>query len=94
MPETYFTVWTNVFERGALQSGETALFHGGTSGIGTTAIQLAAARGSRVLATAGSDEKCAACVGVGYLVRHRGLRLGSPRGRARVRAAPEVVEKQ
>jgi len=65
MPETYFTVWTNVFERGALQSGETALFHGGTSGIGTTAIQLAAARGSRVLATAGSDEKCAACVALG-----------------------------
>ena len=65
MPETYFTVWTNVFERGALQAGETALFHGGTSGIGTTAIQLAAARGARVLATAGSDEKCAACVALG-----------------------------
>ena len=65
MPETCFTVWTNVFERGALRAGETALFHGGTSGIGTTAIQLAAARGARVLATAGSDEKCAACVALG-----------------------------
>jgi putative PIG3 family NAD(P)H quinone oxidoreductase len=65
MPETFFTVWTNVFERGALRRGETALFHGGTSGIGTTAIQLAAARGARVLATAGSDEKCRACVALG-----------------------------
>jgi putative PIG3 family NAD(P)H quinone oxidoreductase len=65
IPETFFTVWTNVFERGALQPGETALFHGGTSGIGTTAIQLAAARGARVLATAGSDEKCRACVALG-----------------------------
>jgi NADPH:quinone reductase len=65
MPETFFTVWTNVFERGALQRGETALFHGGTSGIGTTAIQLAVARGARVLATAGSDEKCRACMALG-----------------------------
>lgn len=61
VPETFFTVWHNVFERGALQSGETLLVHGGTSGIGTTAIQLAKARGARVIATAGSDEKCAAC---------------------------------
>jgi len=60
VPETFFTVWTNVFDRGRLQSGESALFHGGTSGIGTTAIQLAAARGARVFATAGSDEKCRA----------------------------------
>jgi putative PIG3 family NAD(P)H quinone oxidoreductase len=65
IPETFFTVWTNVFERGRLQAGETALFHGGTSGIGTTAIQLAVARGARVLATAGSDEKCRACVALG-----------------------------
>ena len=65
IPETFFTVWTNVFERGALQPGETALFHGGTSGIGTTAIQLATARGARVLATAGSDEKCRACEALG-----------------------------
>lgn len=65
IPETFFTVWTNVFERGHLRSGETALFHGGTSGIGTTAIQLAAARGVTVLATAGSDEKCRACEDLG-----------------------------
>lgn len=65
IPETFFTVWTNVFERGRLQPGETALFHGGSSGIGTTAIQLAAARGSRVFATAGTDEKCRACERLG-----------------------------
>ena len=61
IPETFFTVWTNVFERGRLQRGESILVHGGTSGIGTTAIQLARAFGARVFATAGSDEKCAAC---------------------------------
>jgi putative PIG3 family NAD(P)H quinone oxidoreductase len=60
LPETFFTVWTNVFQRGKLQPGETILIHGGTSGIGTTAIQLAKAFGARVFATAGSDEKCAA----------------------------------
>jgi NADPH2:quinone reductase len=65
IPETFFTVWTNVFDRGRLRSGETALFHGGSSGIGTTAIQLASARGARVLATAGSDEKCRACEQLG-----------------------------
>jgi len=60
IPETFFTVWTNVFQRGKLQAGETILIHGGTSGIGTTAIQLAKAFGARVFATAGSDEKCEA----------------------------------
>ncbi len=60
IPETYFTVWSNVFQRAGLKAGETILIHGGTSGIGTTAIQLAKALGSRVLVTAGSDEKCAA----------------------------------
>src|SRR5437870_6589468 len=65
IPETFFTVWTNVFDRGRLQTGETALFHGGSSGIGTTAIQLAVARGARVFATAGSDEKCRACEQLG-----------------------------
>jgi len=65
VPETFFTVWTNVFDRGRLRSGETALFHGGASGIGTTAIQLAAVRGARVFATAGSDEKCRACEALG-----------------------------
>ena len=65
IPETFFTVWTNVFERGRLQPGEALLVHGGSSGIGTTAIQLAHAFGSRVLATAGSAEKCAACARLG-----------------------------
>jgi NADPH2:quinone reductase len=65
VPETFFTVWTNVFERGRLQADEWLLLHGGTSGIGTTAIQLAAARGARVAATAGSSDKCAACVTLG-----------------------------
>jgi NADPH2:quinone reductase len=58
LPETFFTVWTNVFQRGKLQAGESILIHGGSSGIGTTAIQLAKAFGARVLATAGSDDKC------------------------------------
>ena len=65
IPETFFTVWTNVFERGNLQAGESALVHGGGSGIGTTAIQLATQRGARVFATAGSDEKCRACEQLG-----------------------------
>jgi putative PIG3 family NAD(P)H quinone oxidoreductase len=65
LPETFFTVWSNVFDRGRLRAGETALFHGGSSGIGTTAIQLARARGARVLATAGSPEKCRACEQLG-----------------------------
>lgn len=63
--ETFYTVWSNVFLRGELKQGETFLVHGGSSGIGTTAIQLAAARGARVLATAGSEEKCAACRSLG-----------------------------
>ncbi|MFC0217392.1 NAD(P)H-quinone oxidoreductase [Pseudochelatococcus lubricantis] len=65
VPETYFTVWSNVFDRGALKPGETLLVHGGTSGIGTTAIQLGKAFGARVLTTAGSAEKCAACMRLG-----------------------------
>jgi putative PIG3 family NAD(P)H quinone oxidoreductase len=65
LPETYFTVWTNVFDRGRLSAGEWLLVHGGTSGIGTTAIQLAVARGAYVLATAGTDEKCRACEAIG-----------------------------
>lgn len=63
--ETFFTVWTNVFLRGGLQAGERFLVHGGSSGIGTTAIQLAQAMGARVFTTAGSAEKCAACAGLG-----------------------------
>lgn len=65
LPETCFTVWSNVFMRGALRAGERFLVHGGTSGIGTTAIQIAAALGARVFATAGSDEKCAVCRSLG-----------------------------
>jgi NADPH2:quinone reductase len=61
IPETFFTVWTNLFDRGRCQAGDTVLIHGGTSGIGTTAIQLAAAWGARVFATAGSDDKARAC---------------------------------
>jgi NADPH:quinone reductase len=61
IPETYFTVWTNLFQRGRLQPGERVLVHGGTSGIGSTAVQLARAFGAVVYATAGSDEKCEAC---------------------------------
>ncbi len=65
LPETFFTVWVNVFDHGKLQSGETLLVHGGSSGIGTTAIQLAKALGARVITTAGSDGKCQACLDLG-----------------------------
>lgn len=65
IPETFFTVWSNVFMRAGLKPGETFLVHGGTSGIGTTAIQLAKVFGAFVIATAGSDEKCAACKSLG-----------------------------
>jgi putative PIG3 family NAD(P)H quinone oxidoreductase len=65
LPETFFTVWHNVFERGGLKAGETLLVHGGSSGIGTTAIQLASALGAYVITTAGSAEKCEACLKLG-----------------------------
>lgn len=65
LPETFFTVWSNVFMRGGLKAGERFLVHGGSSGIGTTAIQLAKVFGARVFATAGSDDKCDACVALG-----------------------------
>jgi putative PIG3 family NAD(P)H quinone oxidoreductase len=65
VPETFFTVWTNVFDRGRLKHGEKFLVHGGSSGIGTTAIQLAARFGAEVLTTAGSQEKCAKCIALG-----------------------------
>jgi NADPH2:quinone reductase len=68
IPETFFTVWTNVFERGRLAAGERLLVHGGASGIGTTAIQLARAFGAIVFATAGSDDKCAACRALGAAI--------------------------
>jgi NADPH2:quinone reductase len=65
LPETFFTVWSNVFDRGRLQKGETFLVQGGTSGIGVTAIQMAKAFGAKVIATAGSEDKCAACMKLG-----------------------------
>jgi putative PIG3 family NAD(P)H quinone oxidoreductase len=73
LPETFFTVWTNVFLRGRLQAGERFLVHGGTSGIGTTAIQLARAFGARVFTTAGTDAKCDACMALGAerAINHR-----------------------
>ena len=73
IPETFFTVWHNVFERGGLKRGETLLVHGGTSGIGTTAIQFAVAFGAHVIVTAGTDEKCRTCVELGAkrAVNHR-----------------------
>ena len=73
LPETFFTVWSNVFDRGRLQAGETLLVQGGTSGIGVTAIQMAKARGATVIATAGSDEKCAACraLGADHAINYR-----------------------
>jgi NADPH2:quinone reductase len=74
LPETFFTVWSNVFDRGRLQLGETLLVQGGTSGIGVTAIQVAKATGATVIATAGSDDKCAACVALGadHAINYRG----------------------
>ena len=73
LPETFFTVWHNVFQRGGLKKGETLLVHGGTSGIGTTAIQLAQTFGSYVITTAGTDEKCEACLKLGAdrAINHR-----------------------
>jgi NADPH2:quinone reductase len=73
LPETFFTVWSNVFMRGRLQEGETFLVQGGTSGIGVTAIQIAKALGATVIATAGSDEKCAACLSLGadYAINYK-----------------------
>jgi putative PIG3 family NAD(P)H quinone oxidoreductase len=75
LPETFFTVWQNLFEIAHLQPGQTLLVQGGTSGIGVTAIQLAKARGSIVIATAGSDDKCAACLAIGadHAINYRSL---------------------
>ena len=89
LPETLFTVWSNVFDRGRLVAGETLLVHGGTSGIGVTAIQLAKAMGAKVIATAGSDDKCQACLklGVDHAINYKAnafetevLRLTDGRG--------------
>jgi NADPH2:quinone reductase len=73
LPETFFTVWSNVFDRGGLKAGETLLVQGGTSGIGVTAIQIAKAMGARVIATAGNDAKCQACLALGadYAINYK-----------------------
>jgi len=97
MPETFFTVWSNVFDRGRLQAGETLLVHGGSSGIGTTAIQMAVALGARVLATAGSPEKCAACERLGaerainYRTEDFVLAVGSATGNRGVDVVLDMV---
>jgi NADPH2:quinone reductase len=72
IPETFFTVWTNLFDRGGLRQGEVALIHGAAGGIGTTALQLGRAFGATMVATAGSDEKCAACrrLGAAYAINY------------------------
>ena len=89
LPETFFTVWSNVFERGGLKQGETLLIQGGSSGIGVTAIQMAKALGSTVIVTAGSEEKCTACLALGadYAINYKThdfqtevLRLTNDRG--------------
>ncbi len=79
LPETFFTVWSNVFDRGGLQSGETLLVQGGGSGIGVTAIQLARAFGATVIVTAGSDEKCAVCLSLGaqHAINYRSQDFGA-----------------
>jgi NADPH2:quinone reductase len=95
IPETFFTVWSNVFERGRLQRGESFLVHGGSSGIGTTAIQLARAFGARVFATAGSDEKCAACERLGseLAVNYRATDWGEVlRERTEGRGVDEILD--
>jgi NADPH2:quinone reductase len=86
IPETYFTVWTNLFDRGKLREGEAVLVHGGTSGIGTTAIQLARAFGAVVIATAGSKEKCQACRAFGA---HAAINYNEADFVSEVRAATE-----
>lgn len=89
LPETFFTVWSNLFDRGRLQAGETLLVQGGSSGIGVTAIQMAKARGATVIVTAGSDAKCSACLALGadYAINYQTqdfeaevLRLSEGRG--------------
>ncbi|MFZ1500255.1 MAG: NAD(P)H-quinone oxidoreductase [Giesbergeria sp.] len=79
LPETFFTVWSNGFDRGGLQSGETLLVQGGGSGIGVTAIQLARAFGATVIVTAGSDEKCAVCLSLGaqHAINYRSQDFGA-----------------
>ncbi len=91
IPETHFTVWTNVFDRGRLAAGETILIHGGSSGIGTTAIQLARAFGARVVVTAGSDAKCAECrrLGAELAINYRSQDFVEELNTANI--APDVI---
>lgn len=93
IPETFFTVWTNVFERGGLRPGETLLVHGGSSGIGTTAIQLAKAFGATVGVTAGSDEKCAACqaLGADFAINYRTQDFVAETRKALGGSGPDVI---
>jgi NADPH2:quinone reductase len=93
IPETFFTVWHNAFERGALRAGETLLVHGGSSGIGTAAIQLAKAFGARVVTTAGSAEKCAACrrLGADVAVNYNGEDFVAATKEATGGAGAEVI---
>ena len=91
LPETYFTVWTNMMDRGRLVAGETVLIHGGSSGIGTTAIQLAKAFGARVVVTAGSDEKCGACVKLGADVAINYRTLDFVAELKRLNIAPDLI---
>jgi NADPH:quinone reductase len=97
LPETYFTVWANLFQHGRLARGESVLVHGGTSGIGVTAIQLAREFGARVYATAGSDDKCAACLALGAdaAINYRALdfadRLAELTGGAGVNVVLDIV---
>lgn len=97
IPETFFTVWTNVFDRAGLRPGESFLVHGGASGIGTTAIQLARRHGARVFATAGTPEKCAACVELGaeiavdYRARDFVAEIGAATGGAGIDVILDMV---
>ena len=93
IPETFFTVWTNVFQRGRLKYGESILVHGGTSGIGTTAIQLAKAFGATVLTTAGSDEKCEAALklGAAHAFNYRTIDWAAEARRATGGAGVDVI---
>lgn len=93
LPETFFTVWSNVFDRGGLKAGETLLVQGGSSGIGVTAIQLAKAMGARVIVTAGSDDKCAACVALGadHAINYRAVDFAPEVKRLTVGRGADVI---
>lgn len=93
LPETFFTVWSNVFDRARLQPGETLLIQGGTSGIGVTAIQMAKAAGATVIATAGSDDKCKACLELGadYAINYRSHDFADEVSRITAKRGVDVV---